>query len=558
MTEQALETVQVRNKKESGIFYTPLELTRILCNWAVRTSKDRILEPSFGGCSFLDSIRTIFETLGNKDFIAQLSGCDTDENAFQYLSKSLDIIAPPAQFKHADFLKTKPSDFDDLFDVVIGNPPYVSRHNMDEDQIMLGQKVLKEEKRPLGKRASLWGYFVLHSLSFLKQGGRIAFILPSSFLYAHYASQVREYLQQEFQRSLVIQIGQRVFLSEGTSEVAVVVVCEGWQKLVKKEDMELLYAHTLLEVEPLLTAWSNGDISGLSYSGRSNLALLSSSGLREYSNLVQNTYCYQFEDFAQTLIGMVTGDNPFFIINNEKANREKLPSEVLHFIVAKYNDFSGLQLTKDDLQEALDLNKRCLLFDTSTLTCEHPSVIKLLDSYPSEKRENNKTFKKRKRWDQPNDGRIPDAFFTYMSNDGPAMRLNPAKINCTNTVHRVFFNPEVNLTKQKLIAISLLTTFSQLSAEIESRSYGSGVLKHEPSEIRKFKLYIPEDLENDVIDEQFDNVDLALREGNKTEAQRIADNFIFSGIPKKKRLIELFKRELDAARKRRIPPHKRK
>lgn len=559
MIEQDLETRQVRDRKESGIFYTPPELTSILCNWAVRTPNDRILEPSFGGCNFLDSIRLIFEKFGNNDYISQLGGCDTDKNAFHYLSKSLDIVVPPAQFKLSDFLHLTPADFNELFDVVIGNPPYVSSHNMDVEQIALGQDVLKQKNRSLGKRASLWGYFILHSLSFLKEGGRIAFILPSSFLHTKYASQIREYLQEGFQRSLVIQVGERVFLSEGTSEVAVVVVCEGWQKLDNKKGMEIVFAPTLDLVEPLLTGWSSGTLHGLAYVERSNLALLSPKALREYSSLIQDKHCFNFEDIAQVLIGMVTGDNKFFVINGEKAKKEDLPDEVLHFVVAKYNDFSGIQLTNHDQQMAIESGKNCLLFDTSGLSCgDHPAVSRLLENYPKEKRDNNKTFAKRKRWDQPNDNRIPDAFFTYMSHDGPAMRLNLIQVNCTNTVHRVFFGSNVNLVKQKLIAISLLTTFSQLSAEIECRSYGSGVLKHEPSEIKRIKLYIPDDLEDSFIEEKFSEIDLILRQGNKHKAQQIADNTIFSRMPKNERLIKVLQKELVTARERRIPPNKRK
>ena len=36
-------------KRRVGIFHTPIDAERILCDWAIRSSGDRVLEPSFGG-----------------------------------------------------------------------------------------------------------------------------------------------------------------------------------------------------------------------------------------------------------------------------------------------------------------------------------------------------------------------------------------------------------------------------------------------------------------------------------------------------------------------------
>ncbi len=551
-----VQEISLDNKKELGIFYTPVELTNILSKWAIRSPQDRVLEPSFGGCNFLDSSRDILKSLGNLNIINQLAGCDTDPQAFTYLKNTLDVSEPPTQFKQIDFLQAELNDFQDSFDVVIGNPPYISRHNMPNEQIELGQQRCVEQGYKLSKRASLWGYFVLHSLSFLKEGGRIAFILPSSFLNAQYAMQIQEYLRNGFERALVLQIGQRVFLNEGTSEVAVVVLCEGWQANhhhEKQNPMELAFVPTLVEAEIFIKKWSDHQVTGTLYDGRSNFALLPKTSLVAYLKIVQRKKCHHFEDFATVLIGMVTGANKFFVINLSKAEEEQLPSEVLRFVVAKYSYFSGLTLTNEHLEQAKTDDLNCLLFDTRELKSNLSSVQQYLDSFSTDKRNSNKTFKKREHWDQPDDGRIPDAFFTYMSHDGPAMRLNQAQVNSTNTVHRVFFNDTVDETTQKLLSISLLTTFSQLSAEIESRSYGSGVLKHEPSEIKRFKIYVPNGLKPVDIEEKFIAIDALLRKNNKEEARSVADNFILGDFPQHADILEKLNSALNITRSRRIP-----
>jgi len=84
-----------------------------------------------------------------------------------------------------------------------------------------------------------------------------------------------------------------------------------------------------------------------------------------------------------------------------------------------------------------------------------------------------------------------------------------------------------------LVAISILTTFSQLSAEIEGRSYGSGVLKHEPSEAKKIKIYIPDNFDKKEITKTFNLIDHHIRNNDPESAQKIADNFIFNGLENK-------------------------
>jgi len=70
----------------------------------------------------------------------------------------------------------------------------------------------------LSRMVSLWAYFVLHGLRFLKPGGRIAWLLPSSVLHANYAKELLREVSQHFDRTIVIPLEQRLFLPDGTSE----------------------------------------------------------------------------------------------------------------------------------------------------------------------------------------------------------------------------------------------------------------------------------------------------------------------------------------------------
>ncbi|MGA1841889.1 MAG: hypothetical protein ACMUIU_14815 [bacterium] len=251
-----------------------------------------------------------------------------------------------------------------------------------------------------------------------------------------------------------------------------------------------------------------------------------------YTKIIESINCHDLSKFIDIKIGIVTGANSFFIINQETARVHKFPKSAIKPILPKFFLCKGLCLDSNDIEKARHNNLPCLLIYTKHMR-KGGSVYKYLVGFPKDEKERNRTFKKRAIWHQPDDGKIPDAFFPYMQNYGPKIVLNRLKITSTNTIHRVYFKPGINKYMQKLIAISMLTTFSQLSAEIEGRSYGSGVLKHEPSEAKKIKIYVPDNNERKEITKVFNLIDKYLRKGDSESAQKTADAFIFNGLEKK-------------------------
>lgn len=217
-----LTIVDYEKRKKLGIFYTPLKLTEILCEWAIRDPSDLIFEPSFGGCGFLESSHQRLKQLRNEIPIKQLYGCDIDESAFQkYLLPKYQIEDSliMKRFKKDDFLNLTVNDFSvEGFSSVVGNPPYISYHKMSKEQRLSARLITKDLELSIDGRASLWAYFTLHSLSFLKKGGRLAFVLPGIFLHSNYSRIIREKISSKFNRAVVFQIGERLFSSEGTEE----------------------------------------------------------------------------------------------------------------------------------------------------------------------------------------------------------------------------------------------------------------------------------------------------------------------------------------------------
>ena len=284
-------------KKKFGIYYTPSEATEILCEWAIRTPEDNILEPSFGACGFLEASRERLIKLNSPQPALQLYGSDVDLNAFtNYLYLKFPNQSLETRFFNKDFLSLSPRDFPiSEFDVVLGNPPYVSYHNMIPEQRKSIIKIKNNTELKFNNRASLWAYFVTHSLSFLKIVGRIAWVLPSSFLHSKYSNSVRQIISSNFSRSLAIQVGQRIFNSEGTDEKTVILLAEGWKILPRSPNLRIEFAPSLKDLKEIVQNWQSISKTATKYQSRSAYSLLFQNASKSYALSAQDFSLFPLE-----------------------------------------------------------------------------------------------------------------------------------------------------------------------------------------------------------------------------------------------------------------------
>jgi type I restriction-modification system DNA methylase subunit len=159
---EEIQTFKREERRRSlGAFYTPSFLSKLLCGWAIRDKNQVVLEPSFGGCTFLEEISSRFLMLGSNSPLKNVYGCDIDKNAFLKL-ESLEIVGCENNFLEKDFLLLEHASFcEGKADVVIGNPPYIGNSQIGPDQ----RKALETWKSIYGfeidarKRVGVWHSF---------------------------------------------------------------------------------------------------------------------------------------------------------------------------------------------------------------------------------------------------------------------------------------------------------------------------------------------------------------------------------------------------------------
>lgn len=541
---------QPLTQRELGAYYTPDFLASLLAKWAIRSCNEHVLEPGFGGCGFLQAAVDRLSELGSASPKNQLYGCDIDPQAFAYLSEKLGVLSIERRYILSDFVAVSPHDFSvQTFDVVIGNPPYVSLHNMSADQKASVQAWKEETGIKINGRASLWAYFVSHAMSFLTPGGRMAWVLPGSFLEADYATSLREDIVASFEEVIAIQLTERMFLSAGVEERTVVLLCSGFGGSSK--GIQISHCTSADQLDSAIATQSQVNPSLEKPIALQQLhAALDETSI--YDTLSASPDSVSLGDLCKVLIGTVTGANRFFIMSPSRAKLHHLGERNLKPILSKFAHIQGAQINDADIEDWQFQDKPYLLFHLPDKRMSH-AVANYVATFPDDERLRNSTFRRRKDWLRADDGRIPDAFFTYMMHDGPRIVLNNAAINATNSIHRVFFHQTVSSQIRKLIVVSLCSTFSQLSAEHVGRSYGSGVLKIEPSEANRIRLILPKEKSDEQIDAAFEQIDACFRQCNTKGAQQVANMFILGDRKKSDReqLILALTSELEIARNQR-------
>ncbi len=547
---QASQSYQpsLARKKELGAFYTPLSVAVVLCNWAIRSMEDVVLEPSFGGCTFLQaSIRRI-QDLG-APAADHLFGCDIDPNAFDFLRASVTCIRAD-NFRQCDFLHLDPQILSGArAAAVIGNPPYVSYSRLSAEQRETIHDWEKLHGLRLNRRASLWTYFTFHALNFLAPGGRMAWVLPVSFMTAKYAESLRQHLSKKFRKIAFFTLSERIFLAEGTEERALIILADGFEQAQGVADMTSHCLDTATDLDAAVALWEKA--SAVSSSGEDAFAqgLLSAQACALLSKLEEEPEVVALGSLAKISIGAVSGDSKYFIKSIADWRTLGIGKTHLSYVVPRSRWVNGISLTSMDSSDHEEGGVACLALNAPADT-KSVAVLDFIASYDKDKVASNATFAKREVWFRFLENKVPDAFFVFMTHHGPRMVVNRVGADTTNSLYRMELG-EGFKAKAKLIAISLQTTFTQLAAERIGRARGSGALKLEPCEAIALPIALPERPTTEV-NTAFNLIDHHMRSGEPDRARQFADQFIFGKQNAFSKVLEQLEDHLKVARQRRI------
>jgi len=458
-------------RKARGAFFTPPQVTRFLCEWAITSPADRVLEPSCGDGAFLSAAVERMRELGGR---VPLRAHELHEASAADARQLLATTGYPGRVVVGDFLASPAAP---LFDVVVGNPPFIRYQGFTGEARAAGLAAALAQGVRLSRLASSWAPFVVHAAGFLSPRGRLALVLPAELLAANYAAEVRDFLLKRFARVGVVLIGAQVF--PGVQTEAVLLLAEGSGGTDGVEFATVADAAGLDDV-------SFDVVLDVGAGERWTTALVSAEAQHDLSRLADVGWLSPLSQWGRISLGAVTGNNRYFTLSPAQANEWGLAaSDVVPISPAGSSHLRALSITRAGHASLGKAGARTLLFRP-----EEPSAAARAYIAHGESLGVPEAYKCRVRtpwWRTPLPA-PPEVFFTYMNEATPQLAANPAGLHYLNSVHGLYLNPAASGLAE-VLALAALNSATALSAEVTGRAYGGGILKMEPREAAK--LLVP-------------------------------------------------------------------
>lgn len=167
-----------------GFVPTPVEIVDLMVEklFAGRppSHRNKLLDPGCGPGAFIDGVLRWAQR--NDCPVPEIAGVDSDPKHVRAARRRFAGV-PQVTIAHQDFLAPRT----DVFEYVVGNPPYVPITGLDADE----RERYRAAYRTATHRFDLYLLFFEQALRVLAPGGRLVFITPEKFLYVETGEPLR-------------------------------------------------------------------------------------------------------------------------------------------------------------------------------------------------------------------------------------------------------------------------------------------------------------------------------------------------------------------------------
>lgn len=479
----AKKTQEERNKM--GQFATPSPLARdiLLHAKALLPSKGKVmfLDPALGSGAFYAALRRVFEPKA----IEKATAFEIDPH---YGKPAEALWAEHGlQLIHGDFTHAEPEPIHNL---IICNPPYVRHHHLSgDDKLRLGKLSYEASGSKLSGLAGLYCHFLLQAHAWMAPGAIAGWLIPSEFMDVNYGREVKRYLLNQVS---LLQI-HRFEPDDVQFADALVSSAIVWIKKTRPAvDHEVNFTFGGSLAEPHHSRMvSNKDLA--SEDKWTRFPRLEVRPTNEGATL---------SDLFAIKRGLATGDNGFFVLDEEQVKEHNIPDKALRPILPSPRHIEGLAVEANG--NGLPTNARRLFLldprmDQDEIDAKHPDLASYLAKGKNEGLSERYLCKSRKRWYDQEQRPPAPIVCTYIgrsdSKSGRPFRFirNRSQATVANSYLAMYPKPalEALLAKDPGLIDRLWEQMNRIAPETllgEGRVYGGGMHKLEPKELGKVPM----------------------------------------------------------------------
>ena len=470
-------------QKLRGGYYTPADLAGFIARWVGEKNPIDILEPSCGDGAFFSALSSCSVTTKSNIMAFEL-----DREEARSASKRGKELGLSTEISASDFLEWalyQLASNGERFDAVVGNPPFIRYQYLPLEFQVRAQEVFRQLGCKFTKHTNAWVPFILASIALLRPGGRLGMVVPSEIIHVTHAQSLRSFLGEECSRLVIIDPEQLWF--DNTLQGAVILLAEKREYATQKSDglgIVPVRDREFVDQNPNELFFKSQTMNGKTIEGKWTRALLDKSTRELLDELLGYPRVHRFEDIAEVDVGIVTGANKYFLVTDEVVAKYKLKKYVFPMF-GRSEHCPGV--IYDEEQHQVNSRKgnptNLVWFKDSSV--ERDSAVRDYIAIGKEQKLHTR-FKCRTRtpWYA-----VPSVYSTEIgmlkrAHHMPRLILNQIGAYTTDTAYRI----RSRSVKAELLVANFFNPLTALSAELEGRHYGGGVLELIPSEIERLAV----------------------------------------------------------------------
>jgi len=469
------------NKKLSGTYFTPIKIVNFAYNYLRQQNKDfsTVLEPCIGDGRFVDQLnRSARRVVG-----VEIDSAKIAELKNKNYEESVHII-------HQDFLIYSKM-CNERFSLIIGNPPYINKKNIRNEQLELCRTICKELLLPESIMKNMWVAFVLSSINLLEENGTLLFVLPTEFLQVQYAEKLRNYLEEKFNTIHIITFEEKMFPDIEQDACLVYLTNErdapsfiSYLTYYKLDSQTYNYKSKIERNKPL-KKWSN--------------AILTDDEI-DILSIASSKYA-KMGEIVESAPGIVTASNEYFILTKEEVSKYDCRDFVLPIISKSSMIKNKFEINGYAVNELANNAKKTYLLNLANTEKNNlpESLLDYLEKVAVIKRSNieiQHSFKcsRRKPWYAVPIVRSGGVVFFKRYDVIPRLSINPAHIHTTDIAYNLRLPKHIS---PESLVFSFYNSLTLAQCEFAGRFYAGGVSELTPSEFKSLAIPYTEIDHND-------------------------------------------------------------
>ncbi|KGP74217.1 HsdM family class I SAM-dependent methyltransferase [Pontibacillus yanchengensis] len=467
------------HRKKWGQYFTPPNIASLMISWIAGCNPSSVLDPAVGLGIFPSMYHSV-------DEVAHTSWdvYDIDEAMVQCTKDRLDS-SETIHFHQADFLE---EDWEQMYDAVIANPPYLKMSTHQHKQA-----ILSNFEEQLGLRlpgnTNMYNLFLLKGLHQLEKGGRAAFIVPSEFLNADYGKKIKQYLlDQKLLKYVVITDFQQNWFEDAIT-TSVILLCERNSSNDPVEFISMYSQEDLPNVHTYIAAqMDTTQPLGKRYSLDTLDATKKWRSYYQPSILRGLQHVKPFTEFGYATRGIATGANDFFCLRKSDIQGRHLSSSYWIPCITKAQQVKTPFFTNEHWQGLFEQHAPVTLLNLQPDKMLDDSIINYIQYGETHQFHLRYLTKHRSPWYKAEVRDPAPIWFRTFNRTKLQFVRNEAGIVHLTPFHSIYIHEKYQQDIPIIMAYFLTDIAEEILKE-SRREYGQGLVKFEPNDLNQSYVF---------------------------------------------------------------------